>query len=364
MNENAFEKWKEQISAAAKRTRTPIHVTFELTPRCNLDCRMCYIQNQDSNALRERELSTESWKRVFDEAYDCGMMFASLTGGECLLRPDFKELYLYLWKKRVFITVMTNGTLLGEEHITLFKTYKPERVQISLYGSCEAGYQKVTGHKGFKKTVSAIRGLMAAKIPVKVTLTPSIYMKDDYISTIEFCRDNGFQYTSGMFTMLPKRDGTSGNEHNLSIEDIVELSIERALLSDSLEESKCVPPACGGECKEAPQGLACNAGKTSAVVSWDGRMCLCTGIPVSKASVLEMSYAEAWEKTKEAATEILLGMECVGCAYDKVCPKCPALRLTGLKTGHCNPSVCELTRKLVAAGVKKLEEPEEESCKD
>jgi len=93
-------------------------------------------------------------------------------------------------------------------------------------------------------------------------------------------------------------------------------------------------------------------------------MNLCIALPVSKASVLEMSYAEAWVKTKEAAGEILLGRECVGCPYDNLCPKCPAMRLTDLKNGHCNPAVCELTRKLVAAGVKKLDAPVENSCDD
>ena len=90
----------------------------------------------------------------------------------------------------------------------------------------------------------------------------------------------------------------------------------------------------------------------------------CTLLPIGKASVLEMSYAEAWEKTKEAAGEILLGRECVGCPYDSLCPKCPAMRLTGLYTGHCNPAVCELTRRLVAAGVKKLDTPAENACDD
>ena len=71
-------------------------------------------------------------------------------------------------------------------------------------------------------------------------------------------------------------------------------------------------------------------------------------------SLLEMSYAEAWKKTVEAASQVVHGAECVGCPYDKTCPKCPAFRLKDLYSGHCNPDICELTRKLVAAGVKKL----------
>ena len=77
-----------------------------------------------------------------------------------------------------------------------------------------------------------------------------------------------------------------------------------------------------------------------------------------------MSYAEAWKETNALARNVLLGMECVGCPYDSVCPKCPVKRLTSLHSGHCDPNMCELTRKLVAAGVKKLDTPAESGCND
>lgn len=364
MNEVSFEKWKKQMVQSAKTSRIPICATFELTARCNLDCKMCYVHNQDSNALRDRELTTDQWKQIFDEAYDCGMMFATLTGGECLLRQDFKELYLHLWKKRVYLTVFSNGIALNEDYVTFFKTYKPRKIQISLYGSSEEGYRNVTGHQGFEKAVSAIRALMGVGIPVETAVTPSSYMKDDYISVLRFCRENRFRYKSGELMLIENRDDSTKEDHYLTTEEIVRLATERALLSGPLKSEKRRYPLCGGSCTEAPKGLVCNAGKTSAVVSWNGKMCLCTAIPVSRASVLEMSYAQAWERTKEAAGEILLGMECVGCPYDKLCPKCPAMRLTGLYTGHCNPKVCEVTRRLVAAGVKKLDTQEETSCNE
>lgn len=358
MNEVSFAKWKEQMLSVGKTARTPMAVTFELTPRCNLDCKMCYVHNQDSNAMKERELSTDTWKRVFDEAFDCGMLFATMTGGECLLRQDFKELYLHLWKKRVYMTVFTNGILLNEDYLEFFKKYPPKGVQVSLYGTSDAGYLNVTGHRGFDKAVAAIRNLMDAGIPVQVALTPSSYMKDDYISLLRFCKENGFSYKPGEFSLIENRDDASKSDHYLTTDEIVSLATQSAALKKELTPLTCEPPACGGTCTDAPVGLTCNAGRVVAVVSWDGRMCPCTAIPESRASVLEMSYAEAWEKTKQVADEMLLGAECVGCPYDKLCPKCPSMRLTGLHTGHCDPNVCEVTKRLVAAGAKTLPEME------
>ena len=362
MNEVSFRKWKQQMVGFSKVTRTPICATFELTPRCNLDCKMCYVHNQDSNGLREKELTTETWKRIFDEAYDSGMLFATLTGGECLLRQDFKELYLHLWNKRVYITVLTNGILLNEDYIEFLKTYKPRMIQISLYGSNEACYLKVTGHRGFTQVVTAIQRLRDEGINIEVALTPSSYMKDDYIALLRYCKENGFRYKPGEFMLMGNRENVEKADHYIEIDEIVKLSKERALLSKELMPMKEKVPESGGGCTVSPKGLQCNAGKTSAVVSWDGRMFPCIAIPESQASVLEMPYAEAWEKTKGLSDEIQLGAECVGCPYDKVCPKCPAIRLSSLHSGHCNPNVCEVTRKLVAAGVKKLETAKETHC--
>ena len=360
MRNRSYEKWKRQMLLSAKEKIVPIVGHFELTPRCNLDCKMCYIHNQDSNALKDKELSTEKWKQIFDEAVNCGMMFANLSGGECLLRQDFKELYLHLWKKRIFITVMSNGLLVNRDYIEFFKKYPPVCFQISLYGSNDDGYLRVTGHRGFDKVMAAIDALTEINIPVYVTATPSRYMGEDLINIQRICKEKDYWHSASTFDLVSKRDESDNSDYDFTIDEKVELSIKQELLSRQVIPLDYDPPLCGGTCNQAPKGTTCTAGKAMAVVSWDGTMHPCALMPIGKASVLNMSYAEAWEKTKEAVQEVLLGMECVGCPYDKLCPKCPSMRLTGLYTGHCNPDVCEVTRRLVAAGVKKL--PKEEQA--
>lgn len=358
MQNKSYKQWQTELVLSAKKKRIPIVGQYELTARCNLDCKMCYIHNANSNALRARELSTETWIRIFDEAYDMGLMFATLTGGECLLRQDFKELYLHLWKKRVRVTIFTNGTLIDDEYVDFFKKYPPEKIRISLYGSSEAAYRKVTGHEGFQKAISAYHKLTTAKIPVGIAVTPSSYMKDDFMNIRHFCLENGIQCPPANFFLTKNRDDPDKDDHNLTIEEIVSLATAEAQLNGELTPVSNTPEPCGS-CTEAPVGILCNAGHGALLVSWDGKMHPCVSLPEGRASLLEMSYAEAWEETKAMVDKMLRGAECVGCPYDAVCPKCPVMRLTSLHSGHCNPAVCELTRKLVAAGVKKLDQAEQ-----
>lgn len=365
MAREEYDKWKRRIVANAKEKTIPITGQFELTTRCNLDCKMCYVHNLDAANRLASELTTEEWKRIFDEAVEQQLLFAVLTGGECLLRLDFKELYLHLWKKGVKVSILTNGILLDQNYVTFFKMHKPEMIQISLYGCDEEGYLRVTGHRGFEKAVSAIRGLMDAQVNVRVVTTPSHYMGEDYIRILRYCREQGIPLQQTELMLFPNRDNPEKDDYFLTLDEIINLSVQRAKLSCTLNPVTCTPNPGGPMTQPPHQGLVCNAGACVASVMWDGVMYPCPNAMVGGgASLREMSYAEAWKHTVAAAAEVLQGAECVGCPYDKVCPKCPALRLTGLKTGHCNPEVCQMTRRLVEAGVKKLDNPAESTCND
>ena len=365
MRNREYMQMKTRMVNHAKEKRIPISAQFELTGRCNLDCKMCYVHNLDVAKCRSRELRTEEWKKIFDEAIAQELLFATLTGGECLLRSDFRELYLHLWKKGVKVSVLTNGLLMTQEYVEFFKTYKPEMIQISLYGSDEKGYLRVTGHEGFEKVVTAIRSLMEAKVNVRVATTPSRYMGEDYMNILRYCKEQKLPLQLGELILIPNRDDPKKDDYFLSMEEIVDLSIRRAELYRPLIPAAYTPEPCGPLTEHPHKGMTCSAGTCMANVLWDGVMYPCAAAMIGDgANLREMSYADAWKHTVAVAAEVLHGAECVGCPYDKVCPKCPGLRLTGLKTGHCNPSVCEMTRQLVAAGVKRMEEPEEADCKD
>lgn len=303
----------------------------------------------------KKELSTEQWKRIFDEAFNCEMLYATLSGGECLIRKDFKELYLHLFNKGVMITVMTNGTLLNEEYVEFFKTYQPEMIQISIYGSSEEGYLSLAGHKGFEKAVAAVKALQDAGIDVRVAVTPSKYMIDDYINTIRTCKEMGFQLSLTDVTLIPNRDDPDKDDYYLTQDETFDLLKRRAELYGVKLTPVEAPEFCGPMTDAPGKGLTCNAGNSLFTIVWDGRMYPCANAMVGEGpSVLEMSVAEAWEKTKAAVDGIVQGAECVGCPYDKTCSKCPSFRLKDMHSGRCNPGMCEMTRRLVASGIKKL----------
>ena len=90
--------YREFLAMIQERTREadiPYHGSFELTPLCNLDCKMCYVHLQDPS-VRHRMLSGEQWISLIQQAIDEGMMEAMLTGGEAMTHPAFWDIYMYL----------------------------------------------------------------------------------------------------------------------------------------------------------------------------------------------------------------------------------------------------------------------------
>ena len=73
---------------------------IEINGYCNFKCDHCYI-------CSKKELSLKNFKKAVDELYDLECLSILITGGECLLNPNFKEMYLYAKKKGFLLNINT-----------------------------------------------------------------------------------------------------------------------------------------------------------------------------------------------------------------------------------------------------------------
>ena len=81
----------EYLHRKASITKTPISGTFELSPLCNMECKMCYIKmSKEKQESIARLRTKEEWLNLAKEARNEGMLFLLLTGGEPFLVKDFK----------------------------------------------------------------------------------------------------------------------------------------------------------------------------------------------------------------------------------------------------------------------------------
>ena len=143
----------------AAKTGVPITGSFELTPLCNLNCKMCYVRvNRTEQEKISRLQTAEEWTALAEKLRDAGTLFLLLTGGEPLLYPAFRAVYLAVRKRGMIVTVNTNGTLLNEDWAAFFAKNPPRRVNVTLYGASGETYKSLCGDEtGYAKAMRGIR---------------------------------------------------------------------------------------------------------------------------------------------------------------------------------------------------------------
>lgn len=106
---------------------------------------------------------------IIDEITDAGCLHLLLTGGEPLLRDDFPEIYRYAKERGVLVTVFSNGTLITDKVLGMFRELPPYEVEITLYGATASTYETITGIPGsYERCMRGIRMLFENKIKMSL----------------------------------------------------------------------------------------------------------------------------------------------------------------------------------------------------
>lgn len=94
-------------------------IQWSLTGRCNYRCQHCSM-SAPHGVLPQP--STEECLRIADQMAECGVQVVKLTGGECLIRPDFLQIVDRLITGGIQIaTILTNGALVTKELLDALK---------------------------------------------------------------------------------------------------------------------------------------------------------------------------------------------------------------------------------------------------
>lgn len=154
--------------AKMARLHVPVNGSLELTRRCNLRCVHCYARPEQPTGLAaRRELTTRQICAIIDDVAAAGCLDLLLTGGEPLLRRDFAEIYRHAITRGLLVTVFTNGTLVSDETVALFREFPPQRVEISVYGATAATCAAVTGvASAHQRCIAGIEALIAGGVRV------------------------------------------------------------------------------------------------------------------------------------------------------------------------------------------------------
>lgn len=87
-------------------------VVWNMTKKCNLKCKHCYIEAREKGDIGE--LTTEEAYTLIEDLARSKIPVLLLSGGEPLLRSDFFEIAEYASNLGLRVVLSTNGTLIDE----------------------------------------------------------------------------------------------------------------------------------------------------------------------------------------------------------------------------------------------------------
>ncbi len=347
-----------QLTMNSFRNQLPFMGQFELTTRCNFGCRMCYTcSGLSHNSLKERELSAKSWIHLAKEAYDAGMLFLLLTGGEIFYREDFREIYEEITQMGFIVSLYSNGSLITDKVINWLEKRPPSQIDITLYGASSETYKRVCGNaNGFYRTLEGIKLLKAAGIEVQIRSTIIKENLADLDKMIELAeeldlrlnivdyvspgreindRDTGRLEPSLQAQLLKKMDDYYGRGGTgVKTEDLYE---DKDSYFEALDCFKAF---------ESQGAFPCNSGKNSFFVTWDGRMVPCPTLTRPYSEPLSQGFLNAWKDLADKCGEVPACKTCDKCSLKENCNTCPG-RLLNETGSFEEPAVylCELTRE-------------------
>lgn len=306
----------------------PIYATFELTHRCNLNCRHCY-QAKDN----KKEMNTDEVKYILKTLAKNNVLELVLTGGEPLLKSDFLEICEYARDLYLSLRMFTNGTLLTEEIVIKLKDIGITSIDISLYGR-EKTHDYITNVKdSYKITMKALWLLKKHKIRTTIKCPLMRQNYNDYEYIIKLARELKMQVKFDV-TITPKDDGSKKPlKYRMTKEqtkDVIKKLIGKV---DSPNKEK---------------EFNCSAGRNFIGIDPQGNVYPCLQLLCPLGNLLKMNFNDIWNSKaanfiRKIPPETI--KDCFGCDNSVYCRRCPGLAL--IESGSMfgiSESACRLAK--------------------
>lgn len=324
--------------------RRPLVGVVEITPKCNCNCPHCYVKGFSS----ENWLSTEKFIEISEIFSENGILNVTLTGGEPLSHPDFKEIYKAFKEKGFLIDLFSNGLLIDEDFADFLAKLPPRSIDITLYGLSDEEYYKFTGVKdGFTRLCRALDLLTSRG----VYFTTKMILHQGNICQLDSFNRFALKYNAPFRYNVIIGEGNNilsdPNEIALTPEQIIAIEkndpLRIAIFNTLAKKCSNLPLDCSG-CNWSQ--FPCGAGLEKVFIGFDGKMSPCMTLRDKGQNIFVHGFTKVWEywgaERKKTLSE---DCECISCEYMPICTPCTAeFRKTNGNNSHPIKERCELAK--------------------
>lgn len=320
--------FEERVVQAALAARVPISGTIELTELCNLRCIHCYIGERGKLNAESFPygLSKEEVIDLLDQLLEAGCLWLLLSGGEPLVRPDFCEIYLEAAKRGFILTVFTNGTLIRDEHLDLWKRFPPRKIEVSLYGATPETYEAMAGSaRSCELVYAAIDRMVRQGLSVKLKTNVVDATTGDLDRMRAFAESRELEFVADSLIFGLRDDNRCPTDLRIPVDAVVNYYRSDKKVWERSREAleRYLQPA-----SEPEDDLlyTCGAGRLTFCITARGKLNVCALSRRPQYDLRSGPFLEGWRTVVREVIETKRPKNhpCGGCPLRPVCPTCPA----------------------------------------
>jgi len=332
--------------------RLPLEGSIDLTYRCNNNCRHCWVVAANTDEERSKELNTEEWFAIIDQARALGSREWSISGGEPMLREDFEVLFSYITRKTSYCSLNTNGTLITPSIAKLLK--KDGNLLVSVYGANAQVHDQITRNPGsFHATMRGISYLKEAGARFMVQLVP---MRGNFLQWQEMislaqslCPD----WRLGAAYLILSASGDEAKNEEIRAQRLKPAQIINFDPPNiPFGERKKRDFECNNKSDQRKYSY-CLSGRNSFHIDPTGSLSFCCFIKEERLryDLKKGSFAEGWDTFLPALSGedqncVVFDQTCQTCDLQNECQKCPAQSYLEHRDATAPSSyLCEFTKE-------------------
>lgn len=331
----------EEIKRYAEKNCVPFSVHWTLTEECNLRCLHCYL------AKKPRYVSIDDAKYIIPFIREKGYLKVTLSGGECLIDPDFPEIYMLLKKAGFLVSIMTNGTNFTPELQKILREYPPLDVYVSIYGIDNSSFQKATNSKvSFQRFIDGLKFLKSINAKTIIQAPITCENKDKIESFKEIAETYGCDWRFATFLFDSETGETQPITERLPAKEIVDLVCEdKKTVQDFRNKLSLLNEA------PIPFEDKCSACKYNITINVDNSFSFCGLMETINFPFTRDNINDSYESAisfREKAISLYNEGSCGVCELRNICPGCPAhCKLETGDFGKCNQYYREVTECMI-----------------
>ena len=150
--------------SGGRPARAGPYYILELTTRCTQGCRYCYNVWKLRPDLVSGEMDTGGWCRLIAKLHDeAGCRLVTFSGGEPLLRDDFRDILAFCHRRGLESILITNGGLLDTDALAFCLDHGVTMFELTLLGADAETHDRLTRTPGsWERALAAMARLYKA----------------------------------------------------------------------------------------------------------------------------------------------------------------------------------------------------------